>query len=118
MLVLLVALVLGAVSAFAQEHRVSINVSDASLETLLSKIEEQTTYRFSYRSKLFDGQKPVTIKMRNATVASVLDEAFKGRDLDYKVVSADMIAINEKATAFTFSGPEGGFGPLLNHSIL
>ena len=101
MLVLLLALVLGVTSAFAQEHKVSINVSNASLETLLSTIEEQTTYRFSYRSKLFDGQKPVTLKVRNATVASVLDEAFQGRNLDYKVVSSDMIAINEKTTTKT-----------------
>lgn len=87
MLVLFIALIIGMFSAYAQEQKVNINVSNVSLETLLTKIEEQTTYRFSYRSKLFDDQKPVTMKVRNASVASVLDQAFEGRELDYKVVS-------------------------------
>ena len=99
MLVLFIALIIGMFSAYAQEQKVNINVSNVSLETLLTKIEEQTTYRFSYRSKLFDDQKPVTMKVRNASVASVLDQAFEGRELDSKVVSSDMIAINKKTAS-------------------
>jgi TonB-linked SusC/RagA family outer membrane protein len=82
------------ISSYAQEQRVTIKVKNASLKDVFKKIEKQTTYRFSYRDVVVDNRKDITMSKVNASVSSVLDEALKGRDLIYKIVSQKLIAIS------------------------
>lgn len=84
------------VNVYAQEQKVTVNVKSASLKEIFKEIEKQTTYRFSYRNVLLDNRKDITLSKTNVTVPSVLNEVFKGRDLEYKIVSSKMIAISEK----------------------
>lgn len=83
---------------YAQEQRVTVNVKNASLKDVFKEIEKQTTYRFSYRDALLDDRHDISLSKENVNVNFVLDEALKGRDLNYRIVSAKMIAISEKKT--------------------
>lgn len=84
------------VNVYGQEQTVTVNVRNASLQEVFKVIENQTTYRFSYRNSLLDNRKDITLSKQNALVPSVLNEALAGRDLEYKIVSSKMIAISEK----------------------
>ena len=91
---LLVCLVTAA--AYAQGPMVTVQVSKAPLKKVLNEVERQTPYRFSYRSKLLDGQAPVTLNVRNVTVQTLLDQVLPQRNLGYRIVSAQSIVITAK----------------------
>ena len=93
---LLVCLVTAA--AYAQGPMVTVQVSKAPLKKVLNEVERQTPYRFSYRSKLLDGQAPVTLNVRNVTVQTLLDQVLPQRNLGYRIVSAQSIVITAKTT--------------------
>lgn len=81
-----------------QEQKVAVNLKNASLKEVFSVIEKQTSYRFSYRSAAIDNRKDINVQKSGVLVTTVLDEALKGRDLEYKIVSSKMIVISNKVT--------------------
>ena len=84
-------------SIFAQQNKlVTVKLEKANLQKVFKSIEQQTTYRFSYRDELIDKRADITIQKTNATVASVLDEALKSRPLSYQIVSDQQIVITGK----------------------
>ncbi|MGM9789950.1 MAG: SusC/RagA family TonB-linked outer membrane protein [Candidatus Cryptobacteroides sp.] len=92
-----------AFGASAQEQTVTINKSGVTLKEVLTDIERQTTYRFSYRHSVIGDAKDITLKKRNVTVTSVLDEILPPRKLEYTVVSDKMIVITDSKTSSTGS---------------
>jgi len=88
-------------SIHGQEQKVTVNLKNASLKEVFSVIEKQTSYRFSYRSAAVDDRKDVNVEKRGVSVATVLDVALKGRNLEYKIVSSKMIVISNKVTKAT-----------------
>lgn len=91
--ILVLLLCLCGQGVFAQSQPVSIQVKNASLQQVFQVIEKQTTYRFSYRNVLIDSRKDITMSQTRATVQEVLNEALRGRDLSYEVVSPKSIVI-------------------------
>jgi TonB-linked SusC/RagA family outer membrane protein len=94
----LIALSFGfqAFPALAQEQLVTIHVKDASLREVFNAIEEQATYRFSYRNVVIDSRHDITLSKTQATVSAVLAEALEGRDLEFSIVSPRSIVISDK----------------------
>lgn len=84
MIFILTCLPLLGVSA---QQKVTVNVVNASLKQVFSTIENQTSYRFSYKSDIIDHRKDITIRKSGVPVTAVLDAALKGRNLKYSVVS-------------------------------
>lgn len=78
----------------AESQRVTVDVTNATLRQLFKAIEDQTTYHFSFDSKAIDNQADVTIKMVDQPVGKVLDTAFKGRSLQYNIVSDKSIVVS------------------------
>lgn len=78
----------------AESQRVTVDVANATLRQLFKAIEDQTTYHFSFDSKAIDNQADVTIKMVDQPVGKVLDTAFKGRGLQYNIVSDKSIVVS------------------------
>lgn len=82
--------------AIAQEKPITINVKNASLKDVFNLIENQTSYRFSYRSVVLDADKNISISAANVPVTTVLDRALEGRNLEYSIVSPKSIVISDK----------------------
>lgn len=97
--------------AIAQEKLVTVNVKNVSLKDIFNLIENQTTYRFSYRNVILDDNKNISIQVTNAPVTTVLDQALKGRNLEYSIVSSKTIVISDKRSNTTkSSGTEKASG--------
>ena len=64
-----------AVMVSAQSQKVDISLKNATLKQVFSVIENQTTYRFSYRNDVVDDRHDITIDRKGATVEQVLAEA-------------------------------------------
>ncbi len=78
------------------QQKVSVNVANATLKQVFKLIEEQTSYRFSYKSGIIDNRSDVTVNKKNVPVNDVLDVALANRPLKYSVVSSRSIVISEK----------------------
>ncbi|MCD8260349.1 MAG: carboxypeptidase-like regulatory domain-containing protein [Bacteroides sp.] len=87
---------LSTMPALAQDNRVTINLTNASLREVFTAIEKQTPYRFSYRDVVIDSLENITISKNNATVSFILDEVLINRDLEYSFVSSRSIVISDK----------------------
>lgn len=86
---------IGIMTAFAQEQKVTVELKNATLKQVFKSIEGQTTYRFSYRNTLVDDKNDITISKRQVGVSVVLNEALKGRNLVYTIVSSKSIVISD-----------------------
>lgn len=87
---------IGIMTAFAQEQKVTVELKNATLRQVFKSIEGQTTYRFSYRNTLVDDKNDITISKRQVGVSVVLNEALKGRNLTYTIVSSKSIVISDR----------------------
>ena len=84
-------------SLFAQQDkRVNVKLENVNLKKVLKSIEQQTSYRFSYRDELIEKISGITIQKTDETVVNILDEVLRPRGLAYQVVSDKMIVISEE----------------------
>jgi iron complex outermembrane receptor protein len=75
----------------AQSTKVSINLPQASIETILGKIEENTSYRFLYNQNLINTSKVVNGNFKNITVKEILDQIFSDQNVSFKLVENQII---------------------------
>jgi len=94
--VIVVTLLVGYTSAYAQAQKVTIHLQNSTLKDVFSEIEKQTTYRLSYRNVVIDNRNDINVSKESETVEAVLDEVFSNRNLKYSIVSPVSIVIAEK----------------------
>ena len=82
------------VYAQSEEAKVNIDVKDAAVKEVLEVLKKHN-YRLVYSTAVIEAcKKKVTLKMKGATPSQVLDEAFKGTNLVYKI-TGNLITIKE-----------------------
>ncbi|RXJ49531.1 SusC/RagA family TonB-linked outer membrane protein [Gelidibacter gilvus] len=87
MRVFLLLMTLGLSSAFANfseaQTKMDINVKNVSLEELFKEIQNKSEFLFFYKDDVLKHK--VSLKLKNATVATILDAALKNTDLSYNI---------------------------------
>ena len=83
-------------TANAQDAKVTIDIHDASLKSLLKTIEKQTPYHFSYNSADVSRVRNITMKLSQTPVSAVLVKALDKTGLTYYMMSNEIIAISPK----------------------
>lgn len=73
------------VSAEVKGQRVSIDVKEATLSSVLLKISNQSEINFVYKQEVLQQANPVTMTVRNKEIEQLLPELFKGQPLTYSV---------------------------------
>ena len=84
-------------TASAQSVPVTLRVSDAPLEQVLSAIEKQTTYLFVY-DKNVDVARRVSIGVKDTPLNNVLNTLFQSSDIAYAVENTSIV-LSQKAPA-------------------
>jgi TonB-linked SusC/RagA family outer membrane protein len=96
---LLLLLLCFAPSMYAnQGSSVTLNEKNASLETVMKKIEQQTEYRFWFEKKLLQNANKVDIKVSNVSLKAALDIAFENQPLSYQLVEKTIV-VKKKSPA-------------------
>jgi len=93
---LVILLGLMCLDVFAQGPKVSVKVANSPISKVLSLIEQQTDYRFSYRNVVLGNQPNVTVDMKDVTVSQVLEKVFAGKNIGFNIVSDKSIVIFDK----------------------
>lgn len=91
------------VNAAGYSQKISLSEKEVSIEKIFKEIKKQTGYKFLYNSSVLDGTKSVTINVKSATVAEVLELCLKGQSLEYKIKTDDKIIIIKRKEFITDS---------------
>lgn len=76
--------------SYAQNTRLSVELKNSSIETVLNYIETHTEYSFMYDNKKVDVHRDVDIAVKDQTVESILDQLF-GNEMKYQMVGRHII---------------------------
>lgn len=80
-------------AVFSQQ--ISLSEKQVNLETLFSKIEQQTKYNFFYTGEVLKNLPKVSVDIQNASIQEVLDRCLKNLPVTYSIV-ANVVVIKTK----------------------
>lgn len=78
---------------FSQE-RISVNYNNINIGKLLTVIGQKSDYTFVYKNASIPDRK-ISISMKDAPVAEILDKALAGTSLGYKIMKDNLVVILE-----------------------
>lgn len=87
------------VSAKAVSQNLTLNLKEASLETVFKEIEKQTGYGFLYTRKMLQDAPKVSLKVTDMPLGKVLQQCFEGQPLEYSIQSNTIIIKKRTITA-------------------
>ena len=76
---------------YSQQTKISLNMKNSSIEKILQTIEERSEFYFLYNSKLIDVDRKTNIRVREESIASILNRLFDEEDVEYEVKGTQII---------------------------
>jgi TonB-linked SusC/RagA family outer membrane protein len=80
-----------ATDAYSQKTRLTLNMADERLVTVLDRIEEESEFFFLYNEKLLDTDRKVSISAENQLIDAILDKLFAGTDVTHTIIDRKII---------------------------
>ena len=80
----------------AQSARVTLNAQNTTLEQIMSKIEEQTSYLFVY-NKDVNLSELISVNVESQPLSTVLSDVLKNTSIDYSVSGTNVILTQKTA---------------------
>lgn len=90
-LLLLVAMFNIRANTYAQKTKVSLELNNTTVETVIETIEQKTDFRFIYKMNDVDLNRIISIKVKDQAINTVLEKIFKGTSVDYKVRDTQIV---------------------------
>ncbi|WP_176141162.1 STN domain-containing protein [Sphingobacterium nematocida] len=88
------ALNMTVLASFGQ--RITLSENQSSLNNVLKKIKNQTSYDFMISSSLLQLARPVSITVSNAHIEDVLQRLFENQPLEYEIVKNAVLVTRKK----------------------
>lgn len=82
--------------SYSQTTKMSISMSNSSIEDILKSIEDQSEFRFFYTEKLEMDQR-VNINFENSEINKILDNVLKDTNIKYKIVGRQVALFTDKS---------------------
>ena len=98
-LCLMAALQAFVINAYAQNARVTIQMKNATIESVLKEIEKQTEYRFFYDAGAVKVSDAVDVSWSSKTVSEALNELFGKRGIGYRLIDRQIVLYPEETAA-------------------
>lgn len=92
-IILMACLMQVSATVYSQATKFSMNLQNQQVVDVLKEIEEKSDFRFFYQREQVDVTRTVTIKVKDRTVESILDELFKDRGVSYRVLQDNLIIL-------------------------
>lgn len=94
-------------SAVAFSQRISLSEKNASIESIIKKIEQQSGYSFFYKIDLLrNNASKINLSLKNATVDQALQQTLSNQPLTFVIVNNTVIIKEKPATGDRGSNPE------------
>ena len=105
-LVLGTATALAAVS-YSQSAKISIDMEKSTVHEILSAIEKESLFYFTYNSQQINDRRKVSIHADNRLVTDILDELFAGEGIEYTISDKHIVLYKETAHALREVNQQG-----------
>ncbi|HMG08926.1 MAG TPA: carboxypeptidase-like regulatory domain-containing protein, partial [Mucilaginibacter sp.] len=92
------------ISAASFSQNITLTEKNASLETVLNKIEQQSGYDIFMQTELLAGSNKVSVSVKDQPLTKVLERIFKGQPITYAIVG-HTIVVKEKQPVKTTAVP-------------
>lgn len=90
-LIFVFAFQLQAELTYSQNTKISLELKNSTVEKVLQTIEEKSDYYFLYNNQLINVDRKVSIRVKDATIAAVLQRLFKSENVDYEVKDSQIM---------------------------
>lgn len=84
-LALCLALALLALPAFAQQQKITLDLSNVPIATAIQQIEQQSGYTFFYNNKDINIARNVTVSLKDSDLRAALGELFQGTGISWSI---------------------------------
>jgi TonB-dependent starch-binding outer membrane protein SusC len=82
--------------SYSQNARLSLEMKDVPILSVLNAIEDQSEFFFLYSSKMIDVNQKVDIAASDEKITDVLDDLFTHSDIKYSVMDRQILLVNSK----------------------
>lgn len=76
---------------YAQDYRITLNMKNQSLETVLKEVERQTDFHFLYNTKLIDVDRKVSVNVHNSSLNAALREILEDTGIIYEIKGKQIV---------------------------
>ncbi len=83
-----------AIGTYSQNTKLNLNMTDASVKSVLSKIEDQSEFYFMYEAHKVDVERKISVNVKNRLVSEILDEIFANTGIVYKINNRQIALTN------------------------
>ena len=101
-LIMLLGVIHVSARSYSQNTKLSMNLQNVSIKQVLSKIEDQTEYRFLYSDSRINVEKIVDVELSNKPVEDILLNIFEGSDIQFKVMGRQILLSNNGESIESF----------------
>ena len=78
-------------NSYGQNKKISLNISNESIESVLEKIEERSDYNFFFKTGEVDVQRKISINVVDTPIYKILDLLFKKKNVSYTVLKKQIV---------------------------
>ncbi|MCK9412638.1 MAG: TonB-dependent receptor [Prolixibacteraceae bacterium] len=97
--VMFVCIVHVSARSYSQITKLSMNMQNVSIKQVLSKIEDQSEFRFLYSDSKINVEKIVDVDFNNKPIEDILRNVFEGSNILFKVVGKQILLSNSTESA-------------------
>ncbi len=92
--IMLVCIIHVSASSYSQNTKLSMTLQNVSIKEVLSKIEDQSDFRFLYSDSKINVEKKINVDFEKKQVEDILQEMLRGSDIQFKVVGRQILLFN------------------------
>lgn len=92
--VMLVFVIHVSARSYSQNTKLSMNLQNVSIKQVLTRIEDQSEYRFLYSDSKIDVEKIVDVDFNNKPVEDILRNMFEGSNIQFKIAGRQILLSN------------------------
>jgi len=88
-----------ALDGYAQNKRLTLNMSNVSIKSVLATIEDQSEFFFMYEASNVNVEKKVNVSVTEKTVPEILNDLFANTDITYKINNRQIALTSESLSS-------------------
>lgn len=78
-------------NSYGQNKKISLDISNESIEDVLEKIESRSKFNFFYKTGEIDVQRKISLNVVDTPIKEILDLLFEGENISYKVLKKQIV---------------------------
>src|SRR5690606_12934477 len=99
-------------NSYSQGKKISLDISNAPLKTIIQEIEAASEFKFLINRNDVDLNRKVTIKVENKKISIILSELFQNTEVDYEILNKQIIFRRKKIKVIPSIRDQGSTFPI------